>query len=51
MTEAQTKSGRPKSRKLLEKYRGYNFKLNNESYFTLVNTDQSDNYIFYSDNK
>ena len=39
MTEAQIKSGRPKCRKLLDKYRGYNFILDDESNFTLSNTD------------
>ena len=37
--------------KQIDKYRGYNFLLGDVSYFTLSNTDQSDNDIFYSDSK
>ena len=51
MIEAQIKSGRPKCRKLLDKYHEYNLILNDESYLILSNTDQSGNDIFYSDNK
>ena len=42
MTEVQIKSERPKCRRrLLDKYRGYNFMLDDEGYFTLPNKDHS----------
>jgi len=51
MTASQKKQLRPKCRKILSKYRGYNFILDDESYFTLSNTTLSGNDIFYSNNK
>ena len=51
MTEAQLKSERLKCRKLNDQYRGYNFILDDESYFTLSNKDKSEDDIFFSDNK
>ena len=39
MTQLQKSQLRPKCRKILEKYRGYNFILDDESYFTLSHTE------------
>ena len=43
MTALQKKQLRPKCRKILSKYRGYNFILDDESYFTLSSTTLSGN--------
>jgi len=51
MTALQKKQLRPKCRKILNKYRGYSFILDDESYFTLSNTTLAGNDIFYSNNK
>jgi hypothetical protein len=51
MTASHKKQLRPKRRKILSNYRGYNFILGDESYFTLSNTTLSGNDIFYSINK
>jgi hypothetical protein len=50
MTQLQKSQLRPKCRKILEKYRGYNFILDDESYFTLSHTTLAGNDRFYSDN-
>ena len=50
LTEAQKKAGWSKCRRMLEEYPGYNFILDDESYFTLSHTTQSGNDIFYSNN-
>jgi len=50
LTEAQKKAGRSKCREMLKKYPGYNFIIDEESYFTLSHTTQSGNDIFYSNN-
>jgi len=50
LTEAQKKAGRSKCREMLKKYPGYNFIIDDESYFTLSHTTQSGNDIFYSNN-
>ena len=48
MTALQKAQLRPECRKLLRKYRGYNFILDDESYCTLSHTTLSGNDIFYS---
>jgi hypothetical protein len=40
MTDQEKAQLRPKCRKLLNKYRGYNFIIDDESYFTLSHTTQ-----------
>ncbi len=50
LTEAQKKAGRSKCREMLKKYPGYNFIIDDESYFTLSHTTQPGNDIFYSNN-
>ena len=50
MTLLQRRQLRPKCKKILEKYRGYNFIIDDEKYFTLSNTTLAGNDRFYSDN-
>jgi hypothetical protein len=50
LTEAQKKAGRSKCREMLKKYPGYNFIIDDVSYFTLSHTTQSGNDVFYSNN-
>jgi hypothetical protein len=50
MNDQQRAQLRPKCRKLLNKYRDYNFIIDDESYFTLSHTTQPGNDIFYSNN-
>ena len=50
MTEQQKKTLRPKCRAMTEKYRGYNFIIDDESYFTLSHTASPGNNRFYSNN-
>ena len=50
MTEQQKKTLRPKCRAMTEKYRGYNFIIDDESYFTLSHTTLPGNDRFYSNN-
>lgn len=49
MTELQKKQARPKCRKMLEKFKNLDFIIDDESYFTLTNSDQPGNDRFYSD--
>jgi hypothetical protein len=50
MNDKQKAQLRPKCRKLSNKYRDYNFIIDDESYFTLSRTTQPGNDIFYSNN-
>jgi hypothetical protein len=50
MTQFQKSQLRPKCRKILEKYREYNFILDDELYFTLSHKTLAGNDRFYSDN-
>ena len=50
MIAEQKKSLRPKCKQLVEKYRGYKFIIDDESYFTLSNTTLPGNDRFYSNN-
>jgi predicted transcriptional regulator len=50
MNEEQKKLLRPKCKQLVEKYRGYKFIIDDESYFTLSNTTLPGNDRFYSNN-
>jgi hypothetical protein len=50
MNDQQRAQLRPKCRKLLNKYRDYNFIIDDESYFTLSHTTQPGNDIFSSNN-
>jgi hypothetical protein len=50
MTIKQKKAARPKCRKLAEMYAGYEFVLDDESFFTKSNGNLSGNDQFYSDN-
>lgn len=49
LTPLQKKAARPKCRKLLQKYSGRDFILDDESYFTLSNSTLAGNDRFYSD--
>ena len=50
MNEEQKKSLRPKCKQLVEKYHGYNFIIDDESYFTLSHSTLSGNDRFNSNN-
>jgi hypothetical protein len=50
ITIKQKKAARPKCRKLAEMYAGYEFVLDDESFFTKSNSNLSGNDQFYSDN-
>ncbi len=50
MAIKQKKAARPKCKKLAEMYAGYEFVLDNESFFTKSNSNLSGNDQFYSDN-
>jgi hypothetical protein len=51
MTAAQKAAARPKCKKLLTEYKKLDFVLDDESYFTLSNSDQPGNDIYYSSDK
>jgi transposase len=51
MTPTQKAAARPKCRKLLEKYQDLDFVLDDESYFTLSNSDLPGNDRYYSSDK
>lgn len=46
----QKQAARPKCRQMTENYRGYEFVMDDESYFTLSNSTLAGNDIFYTDN-
>ena len=50
MTDLQKKLARPKCRRLLKKFAGHDFIIDDESYFTLSHTTLSGNNRFYSSN-
>jgi hypothetical protein len=50
-TEAQKKAARPKCKKIFERFKSYDFILDDESYFTLSHTTQSGNDRFYSSDR